>query len=125
MSKAGQRRKDDFNSKVADVLIAAGASVKRSEHTHEFLLDTPRIGPITFTLFTRGDDLRKRDEIYSIYARLPLDHTKEQVTKAANIVNATFIDKMNPSSGKWNIHSSTAEGALLELTAHRLQWLMQ
>lgn len=124
MSKASQARHAAFRKEVSDILVSHGATLIRDgEADIKFSLDTKRIGPLEFTMFKHDYDHRPKDELYSIYARLPFLCSKQQVTEAASKVSEAFMDKMNPFSGKWNIHWHSTEDALNTLS-DRLKWLM-
>lgn len=126
MSKASIKRHADFHAQATAILTGAGGVIAvDNEHKLEIHLGTKRIGLLVFTMFKRDMDYKPKDELFSLYAKLP---TTEQVKQFAPQVNAVFTDRgretMNPFSGKWNIHGSTVEGILSELRDHRLQWLM-
>ena len=124
MSKASIARQAKFRLEVATVIRNAGGEITvNDKDTLALSLNTPRIGPLTFTMF-KGDD----GQTYSLFIRSALQ-TNAEIQPVANKVKAAFgngtSDEMNPFSGKWNIHGSNIEGVLSELVDHRLQWLMQ
>lgn len=123
MSKASLARHSKFRSEVFVALSAYGAElVKDDKDTLALSLNTPRIGPLTFTMF-KGDE----GQTYSLFIRSALG-TNAEIRPVADKVKAAFgngvHDEMNPFSGKWNIHGSNSEGVLAELRDHRLPWLM-
>jgi hypothetical protein len=129
MSKASIKRHADFRKKAAkEILSAGGRIIKDDEYNLVIDLDTKRIGLVTFTMFKYDYDHRPKDELYSVYARTPLDITKDEMTAIATKVNNKYggapLHSMNPFSGKWNIHYSTANDALYVLS-DRLCWLME
>ncbi len=128
MSKASIKRHADFRKKVSEaILFVGGRIVKDDESNLVIELDTKRIGLVTFTMSKYDYDHRPKDELYTVYARTAFDLTKEEMTAIATKVNDKFgripVESMNPFSGKWNIHYSTANDALYVLS-DRLCWLM-
>lgn len=129
MSKASIKRHADFRKKAAkEILAAGGRIIKDDEYNLVIDLDTKRIGLVTFTMFKGDYNDRPNDELYTIYARASFDLTKDEMTATATKVNDRFggppFHSMNPFSGKWNIHYSTANDALYVLS-DRLCWLME
>ena len=80
------------------------------------VLQCPRLNsPLAISIWCDEGDL------YSVYLRTDV-LTNEEANRAAAIVAPVWLDKMNPYSGKWNVHYSTPEDALNELNK-RLYWL--
>lgn len=79
------------------------------EHGREYFKLTPLGEFRAFVLYSEND-------LFSVYLRAMMQE------RAAPVVNESFIDKMNPYSGKWNIHEHSPERALNELKL-RLKYL--
>ncbi len=127
MSKASIARHAKFRSEVSAALLAVGATIiEDRKDTLAFRLQTPRIGPLVFTMFKRDMDSRPKDELYSLYAQLPCN-TNAEVAPIAKKVNDQFgrvpAESMNRFSGKWNLHYSDPKD-VLNMLDYRLAWLM-
>jgi len=120
------KRHAAFRKEVTQRLLSLNGKVLLDDdNTLQIMVDTKRIGPLTFTMFKHdGENNRRGDDgVYSLFCQLP---TKKQVEQFAPLVNLVFGQGvhhvMNPFSGKWNIHWLNANDALNELD-ERLVWL--
>ncbi len=118
------RRKEQsaLRAYVAKSLGEAGATSKENEYQVVWTLDTVRVGRFTFTSHKR--DEKEAGDLFSVYVRADLDRTREDVHAAGELIMAAFHTGSRHFNGKLNIHSSTREGAEMELDRY-LHWMMQ
>ncbi len=123
-SPIAERRKEQrlLREHLASLMAEYGGVLDPDQRwQHEWTLDTKRVGRLTLSIHlsaeTEGSDL------FSIYVRTALGRTSEDIRATGELILATFHTGSRHFNGKLNIHSSTREGAEMELERY-LHWMM-